>query len=124
MPSPRAPAIPMSASRASPGPLTAQPSTDTLIGTLILEMYSSTSLAMENRSISSRPQVGQDTKVAAFEIRPKVFSSSRATFTSSTGSALSEIRKVDPIPMDKSAPIPAALFTVPENRVPASVIPR
>ncbi|MNJ62085.1 hypothetical protein D3C77_579080 [compost metagenome] len=124
MPSPRAPAIPISASRASPGPLTAQPSTDTLIGTFRLDIYSSTSFAIENKSISRRPQVGQDTRVAAFVIRPNVFSSSRATLTSSTGSALSEIRKVEPIPIERRAPIPAALFTVPENIVPASVIPK
>lgn len=46
-PSPRAPAIPISASRASPGPFTAQPRTATFNGTLSLEMYSSTSLAIE-----------------------------------------------------------------------------
>ncbi|MNJ57401.1 hypothetical protein D3C77_529890 [compost metagenome] len=55
---------------------------------------------------------------------PKVFSNSRATFTSSTGSALKDIRSVDPIPIVSNAPIPAALFTVPVNSVPASVIPR
>ena len=46
------------------------------------------------------------------------FNNSRATFTSSTGSALKEIRSVLPIPLLKIAPKPAALFTVPANNVP------
>ena len=63
-PSPRAPAIPISASRASPGPLTAQPSTATLRGALMFEIYSSTSFAIFIKSISIRPQVGQEISVA------------------------------------------------------------
>lgn len=109
-PSPRAPAIPISASRASPGPFTAQPSTATLIGTCSVEMYSSTSLAMLIKSISIRPQVGQEISVAALDARPNDFNSSRATFTSSTGSALNEIRSVFPMPLLKIAPRPAALL--------------
>ena len=109
-PSPRAPAIPISASLASPGPLTAHPRTATLIGALTLEMYSSTSFAMLMRSISIRPHVGHEISVAAFEARPNDFSSSLATFTSSTGSALREIRSVFPIPLLKIAPSPAALL--------------
>ena len=104
--SPRAPAIPISASLASPGPLTAHPRTATLIGALTLEMYSSTSFAMLIRSISIRPHVGHEISVAAFEARPNDFSSSLATFTSSTGSALREIRSVFPIPLLKIAPSP------------------
>lgn len=123
-PSPRAPAIPISASLASPGPFTAQPRTATLIGAFILEIYSSTSLAMLIRSISIRPQVGHEMSVAALEAKPKDFRSSLATFTSSTGSALSEMRMVFPMPLLKMAPSPAALFTVPANSVPDSVIPR
>ncbi len=76
------------------------------------------------RSISIRPHVGHEISVAAFEARPNDFSSSLATFTSSTGSALREIRSVFPIPLLKIAPSPAALFTVPANSVPDSVIPR
>ena len=70
------------------------------------------------------PHVGQEIRVAAFDANPNVLRSSRATFTSSTGSALSEIRIVLPIPMFKIAPKPAALLTVPANNVPLSVIPR
>jgi hypothetical protein len=75
-PSPRAPAIPMSASLASPGPLTAQPNTATLIGALIVEMYSSISFAILIKSISIRPHVGQEINVAAFAASPNDFSNS------------------------------------------------
>ena len=44
----------------------------------------STSLAMLIKSISIRPQVGQEISVAALDARPNDFNSSRATFTSST----------------------------------------
>ncbi len=50
--------------------------------------------------------------------------SSRATRTSSTGSAVSEMRMVSPIPSASRMPSPAALFTVPARSVPASVTPR
>ena len=73
-------------------------------------MYSSTSLAMLIKSISIRPQVGQEISVAALDARPNDFNSSRATFTSSTGSALNEIRSVFPMPLLKIAPSPAALL--------------
>ena len=76
------------------------------------------------KSISIRPHVGQEINVAALEARPNAFSSSLATFTSSTGSALKEIRKVLPMPLLRSAPKPAALLIVPEKRVPDSVMPR
>lgn len=76
------------------------------------------------KSISIRPQVGQEISVAALDARPNDFNSSRATFTSSTGSALNEIRSVFPMPLLKIAPSPAALFTVPANNVPDSVIPK
>ena len=61
------------------------------------------------KSISIRPQVGQEISVA-LDARPNDFNSSRATFTSSTGSALNEIRSVFPIPLLKIAPRPAALL--------------
>ena len=73
-------------------------------------MYSSTSLAMLIKSISIRPQVGQEISVAALDARPNDFNNSRATFTSSTGSALNEIRSVFPMPLLKIAPRPAALL--------------
>ena len=123
-PSPRAPAIPISASLASPGPFTAQPSTATLIGALIFEIYSSTSFAIEIKSISIRPHVGHEINVAAFDDQPNDFNNSRATLISSTGSADNEIRNVLPIPLDIIAPRPAADLTVPANNVPDSVIPK
>ena len=61
----------MSASRASPGPFTAQPRTATLMGAFIFEIYSSTSFAMLIKSISILPQVGHEINVAAFEDSPK-----------------------------------------------------
>ena len=51
------------------------------------------------KSISILPQVGHEINVAAFEESPNTFNSSLATFTSSTGSALKEIRSVFPIPL-------------------------
>ncbi len=87
-------------------------------------MYSSTSLAIVIKSISIRPHVGHEIKVAASERSPNDFKSSRATLTSSTGSALKEIRSVFPIPLWRITPRPAALFTVPANSVPDSVIPK
>ncbi len=55
---------------------------------------------------------------------PERFQELLATFTSSTGSALKEIRNVLPIPFERIAPRPAALFTVPANSVPDSVMPK
>ena len=56
--------------------------------------------------------------------RPSTRRISQATFTSSTGTAVSETRSVSPIPSARSEPIPIALFTVPVNAGPASVTPR
>ena len=47
----------------------------------------------------------------------------QATRTSSTGSAVSETRMVSPMPSASRAPMPTALFTVPDQAVPASVTP-
>ena len=124
MPLPAPPARPMSASRASPGPLTPQPRIATVIGALMFAIYSSSSCAIGIKSISIRPQVGQDTSVAALSIKPNDLMTSRPTLISSRGSADKEIRMVSPIPSDKSAPIPAADLTEPENKGPASVIPK
>ena len=84
----------------------------------------STLFARPIKSIQVRPHVGQEINVAELAERPNTFNSSRATLTSSTGSALKEMRSVFPIHLLKRAQIPAALFTVPENKVPDSVIPK
>src|SRR2546429_68770 len=49
----------MSACRASAGPLTTQPMTATVIGTLSFAMYDSTALTVGTMSYSSRPHVGR-----------------------------------------------------------------
>ena len=70
-PSPLPPAMPTSASRASPGPLTTQPITATVIGSLILAKCCSTVRATFSKSIEVRPQVGQEIKVGPYFLRPK-----------------------------------------------------
>ena len=69
-PPPRPQARPMSASLASPGPLTVQPMTATVSGTRSPRTVFSTRAATPIRSTSQRPQVGQDTKVAPLARRP------------------------------------------------------
>ncbi|MNR02294.1 hypothetical protein D3C85_1181390 [compost metagenome] len=49
---------------------------------------------------------------------------SKPTFTSSTGSAASEMRMVSPMPSTSSMPSPMADFTAPARKPPASVMPR
>ena len=56
------PATPISASFASPGPLTAQPITAIFTGFLISFTASSISFARDTKSISVLPQVGQEIK--------------------------------------------------------------
>ena len=72
------PAIPISASRASPGPLTAQPITATVISLFIVCKGHATNLGNFNKSQS--------------------FNISLATFISSTGSSARETLIVSPIP--------------------------
>src|SRR5712691_5080098 len=123
-PMPRPPATPMSAARASPGPLTSQPMTAMWISSLRPRNSSSTSLASLTRSTSARPQEGQDTKVSPPVRSPRALRMSIPTRTSSVGSALSETRIVSPIPSESSAPRPTADLIVPTPGVPASVTPR
>ena len=77
MAQPSPPAMPISASRASPGPLTAQPITATVSGSLQSCSRSSTCRARPIRSILVRPQVGQETKVMPSRRRPIDFRMSR-----------------------------------------------
>ena len=73
-PTPSPPAMPTSASRASPGPLTAQPMTATF--RFLPWMFAtrrSTSAAMPIRSMRVRPQVGQDTTLMPSSLSPTAF---------------------------------------------------
>lgn len=74
---------------------------------------SSTSCARDMRSISVRPQVGQDTKRTPPFLRPAALSISTPARTSSTGSAVSETRIVSPMPSMSSVPMPTADFITP-----------
>ena len=70
-----------------------------------------------------RPQVGQLISVGPYERRPKDFNISKPTFTSFTGSPVSETLIVSPMPSASNVPIPTADLMIPEFTVPASVIP-
>ena len=112
-PSPFPPAIPISASRASPGPFTTQPITATLIGFVIPDNLCSTFSAILGKSILQRPQVGHEISVGPYSLRPNAFKISFATFTSFTGSPVKEMRNVSPMPSASSSW--AAFPTVPTH---------
>src|SRR5699024_5437808 len=85
-PSPIPPAMPMSASFASPGPFTTQPMTATLILSRGMSCtIFSTSLARLMRSIFVLPHVGQDTTSIPPFLRPSVLRISFAVRISSAG---------------------------------------
>ena len=69
-----------------------------------------------------RPHVGQEIKVAILEARPKDFNSSRATLTSSTGSAEGRYVMCFLYLLIGWLQDLFADFTVPANNVPDSVI--
>src|SRR5262249_17058013 len=123
-PIPRPPATPMSAARASPGPLTSHPITAMWISSLSPRNSSSTSFASLTRSTSARPHDGHETNVSPPLRRPSDFRMSMPTRTSSVGSADNETRIVSPMPSESSAPSPTADLIVPTPGVPASVTPR
>jgi hypothetical protein len=116
--------MPTSASRASPGPLTTQPITATLIGSFTEASRLSISSAISMRGTSVRPHVGQLINVAPRCLSSSALRMANPARTSSTGSAVSETRIVSPIPSDKSVPIPTADRMTPSDIVPASVTPR
>src|SRR5206468_10774187 len=122
-PMPRPPATPMSAARASPGPLTSHPMTAMWISSFNPLNSSSTSFASLTRSTSARPHDGHDTNVRPPLRRPSDLRIWVPTRTSSAGSAESDTRIVSPIPSDRSAPRPIADLIVPTPGVPASVTP-
>src|SRR5688572_18514089 len=123
-PIPRPPATPMSAARASPGPLTSHPITAMWISSLRVRNSSSTSLASFTRSTSARPHDGHDTNVRPPLRSPSDFRISMPTRTSSVGSADRDTRIVSPMPCERTAPRPTADLMVPTPGVPASVTPR
>ena len=116
--------MPTSAAEASPGPLTTQPMTATVMGLSTALSRSSTWVARPMRSIRVRPQVGQDTSSGPSFRTPAALRMSRAAYTSSTGSAERDTRRVSPIPMASKPPMPTADLRVPMRRVPVSVTPR
>ena len=123
-PTSRPPAIPKSASPASPGPLTAQPITATSNACGYAFSRSSTTTASFSTPTLSRPHDGHEIITGPRSRSPSAFRISQQVSTSLTGSAVSETRIVSPIPSASSAPMPTALLIEPENGVPASVTPR
>ena len=85
---------------------------------------SSTRLTIGNMSISSRPQVGQATRLGPLGLSSRLARICRATRTSSSGSPTSETRMVSPIPSARRMPMPIALLMLPVSTGPASVSPR
>ena len=116
--------MPISAAAASPGPLTAQPITATVIFFVQFMRRRSTSSAMGIRSMRVRPQVGQAIRFTPSLRSPAAFRIFLAAKISSIGSAVSVTRMVSPIPRHSRPPIPMADFTSPMEGVPASVTPR
>ena len=120
----RPPATPKSASPASPGPFTAQPMTATSKACGYSRRRSSTASARFHTPTLSRPHDGQAIMIGPRSRRPSALRISQATLTSSTGSAVSEIRIVSPMPSMSRLPTPMALLIEPLAGVPASVTPR
>ena len=125
-PSPFPPAIPKSASLASPGPFTTQPITATFISLSVARyvfIISCTLPASPIRSILVLPHVGQDTKLMPPLLRPKFLSMDLAVSTSWMGSSVSDTLIVSPIPSYNMTPMPTADFMLPSDKSPVSVIP-
>ena len=75
-------------------------------------------------SIIVLEHVGQDIILILSLSKPKDFNICFPTFISSMGSSDNETLIVSPIPSANKDPIPIDDFIVPENKGPASVIPR
>ena len=86
-------------------------------------IFSSTSFAISIKFILHLPQVGQDTIFILSFNKFKLLSMSFPTLTSSTGSPVSDILIVSPIPFRSREPIPIEDLIVPALTPPASVIP-
>ncbi len=94
------------------------------MGVLMCCSRSSSASTVRITSKPWRAQLGQETTRTPRVRRPRAFSISKPTRTSSSGSAESETRMVSPIPAQSRLPMPIELFTVPPIRPPASVMPR
>ena len=116
--------MPMSASLASPGPLTTQPITATFRLLLLFSSKFSISLAIFIMSILVLPQVGHEIKVIPHLRSSRALSILNPALTSSTGSSVRVTLMVSPMPSSSKEPIPIADFMVPIVLVPASVTPR
>ena len=102
-PLPRPPAMPRSASRASPGPFTTHPITATCSGMLRDSSAACAAAATPITSTSARPHDGHAIRSRPLRSRsPSDSSKTRPAFASSTGSAVSEKRIVSPIPSASS----------------------
>ena len=78
-------------------------------------------------SITLKPclaQDGQDIILTPLFFKPNDFKISLPIFISCGGSSDKEILIVSPIPSKSNEPKPIADFTLPDTKLPASVIPR
>jgi hypothetical protein len=123
IPLPLPAAIPMSASRASPGPFTTHPSTLIFTGSRRPSSRFSSSAMIASRSIASRPHVGQAINSGRRTRRCVACRMSNAAATSGTGSPNSEMRIVSPIPSSRIGASPVADFVTAYGGLPASVMP-
>ena len=108
-----APVNPISATFASPGPFTMQPTTDTSIGVVISSSRDSSSFTVAITSKFCLEQLGHATRLTPLLRSPRLFRISKPTLISSTGLAAREIRMVSPIPSINNRPSPTEDFTVP-----------
>src|ERR1039457_65343 len=124
MPFWRPPAMPMSACMPSPGPLTTQPITETVMVRFTPSSALETCATIGIMSISRPPQVGQATRLGPSPFSWRLARIWRATRTSSSGEPTRETRMVSPRPSARSRPMPRALLMLPVSTGPASVSPR
>src|SRR5439155_1447271 len=101
-------AMPRSASRASPGPLTTQPSTLILIAVVLPASATSSSAMIFSRSIASRPHVGQAISSGLRTRRRVACRMSNAAGISGTGSPSRLMRIVSPMPSSRIGAKPHA----------------
>ncbi len=106
----------MSASAASPAPFTTHPMTATFTGLRTAPSRSSTWRARPMRSTWQRPHVGQLMISGPCRRTSSDASSVQHARTSVTGSSVSEIRKVSPMPSSSSTPRPQADLMMPWKR--------
>ncbi len=116
-------ATPTSASRASPGPFTSHPITATVKGVAMWLSRLSTSATTGVMSVLHLPHVGQDTRSIPRPPRFNALRMAHPTWTSSTGSPVTETRSVSPIPSSRRIPRPTADLTEATPGGPASVMP-